>query len=120
MILHSPFFISARLLPALKVGDATLSADGCVFIFDFPDGREHEVDDFHPGASRDRADWFGSILCFLEAALESRDYRVRTGRPGENEDLFPAWVLDFFDGQGDEIGMLRIEIEESETPLIEE
>lgn len=35
-----------------------------------------------------------TLLTFLSAAMEGRQYRLRTGSAGENEDLFPAELLD--------------------------
>lgn len=118
MILHPPFIISARLLPALKIGDGYLSWDGSVFYLDTPEF-EYVVDDFHPGAGCDRQECFRAILSFLDAALESRAYRIRTGRESENEDLFPPHVLDWAEQYSDVIEMLSIDLEEVED-LIEE
>lgn len=50
-----------------------------------------------------------TLLAFLEAALESRRYREETGRPGENEDLFPAELLDWADQYSDAIAAARWE-----------
>lgn len=58
MILHEPFKISARLLPALRIGDAWLSWDGGVFFLDRPDQPEYVIDDFHPGAIADVQECF--------------------------------------------------------------
>jgi hypothetical protein len=54
-----------------------------------------------------------------QTAAESRQYRERSGRAGENEDLFPAAVVDWAAAESDEISSLAMEIEE--TPgLIED
>ena len=64
------------------------------------------------GADPEPREMLGTFLAFLSAALESRSYRQRTGREGENEDLFPPAMLDAFEGYADEVSMARIEIEE--------
>ena len=59
------------------------------------------------------------IIFMDDAAAESRHYRERTGRKGENEDLFPPRIVDWIVDNLDEIVMLRLEIGESEKELIE-
>ena len=101
MKLHPPFIISARLLPALQIGDAWLSLDhGATFWIDLPDGTEHRIEDFHQGAgNRDLVDWFSAILSFLSAAVESRNYREQRREseinPDGNEGLFPPDIVDW-------------------------
>lgn len=117
MILHPPFSISARLLPALKIGESYLSWDGDDFFIDAPDF-QYVIDDFGPGAGADTEECFRAILGFLAAAVDSRKYRERTGRTGENEDLFPAHIVDWAVDHNDEIGYLMYDLEENS--LIEE
>ena len=117
MILHPPFTISARLLPALKIGESYLSWDGEDFFIDAPDF-QYVIDDFGPGAGADTQECFHAILDFLYAAVESRKYRERTERTGENEDLFPAHIVDWAVDHNDEIGCLMCDLEENS--LIEE
>jgi hypothetical protein len=123
MILHSPLIITARLMPGVQVGDGFISLectganDGFVVYSCFIDapGFEHEVTDLRSGYGRGSvAKGLASLLSFLEAAIESRQYRERTGRGGENEDLFPAHVLDWACGHADEITMLQYELEEGQ------
>lgn len=64
------------------------------------------------GPSPTSREMLGTMLAFLEAALESRSYRLMTGRGGENEDLFPADMLDACEAFSGEISIARIEIEE--------
>lgn len=119
MKLHSPFIISARLAPAVTVGGATISFDRGRFVIDLPEGAEHVVTDYSPGFAHGLEDMFADVLGFLSACAESRAYSRRTGREGENADLFPENVGEWAESCSDEIDMLRFEIEESETSLIE-
>lgn len=123
MKLQSPFQISARLAPALKIADAWLSfADGR-FVFDFADSSEHVVTDFNfpkiriLGTTDERflQDAFSAILSFLGACAESRSYAERRGKDaseGENSGLFPGAVGAWAQMHSDEIAMLDCEITE--------
>ena len=112
MILHDPFIISARLLPALKVGNGTLSlasaswAEGprsefgkrmeFGFYLDTPDFEyfDDRMQSGCGGASMVEA--FENFLDFLEAAVESYRYEQRyLGAKGENTDLFPSYVVEW-------------------------
>jgi hypothetical protein len=131
MKLHQPFEISARLMPAVKVGGATISLevsgrvskDGrdiySAFI-DLPGGEEHEVADLRSGCQGGSVqEGMRALLSFLSAAAESYQYQQRTGREGENSDLFPVAVLDWASSCSDELSMLACEIEENDE-LIED
>ena len=132
MILHKPFIISSRLMPALVIGGATLSLSlpdrhtrGGRDIYeawiDLPDGSEHEITDLHSGRQGGSVlEGFSSLLSFLAAAGESRNYRERTGRTGEHEDLFPEPVTAWAADHEDDLSSMSYEIEESDTSLIEE
>lgn len=88
-----------------------------------PDGGNWTDSDLHGpacGADPMPREMLGTLLNFISAALESRGYRERTGRAGENEDLFPAAMLDACEGFADEMAMARCEIEEAETSDSEE
>lgn len=123
MQLHPPFAISSRLMPALHIGDVWLSLSLGAFnhegrnVFevwiDFPD-EEFHITDLRSGvggASIQKG--FASLLCFLTAAGESYDYRMRTGRPGENETLFEPRIVAWASENSDELSMLEMEIEEN-------
>lgn len=100
MTLHPPFAISARLLPALRLGDGWLSMAGTlrapVFYLDVPGAWEHTIDDLRPPAMPGHfggiVATFDALLSFMDACAESVAYADRTGRQGENADLFPAHV----------------------------
>jgi hypothetical protein len=123
MKLSHPFIISARLLPALTVADCTISFDAGAFIFDFSDGSEYIERNLRPPQCRTVGvndtperllqSQFGDLLAFLSACAESRQYATRTGRTGENADLFPENVGAWAEANSDEIGMLSCEIEET-------
>ena len=119
MKLHSPFIISARLLPALRIGDATLSLDsGAVFWLDLPDGAEHRISDYRPSRMcRDVVRVFDDILAFLSAAAEAYRYRVfvlRETEPSEdsNESLFPPNVVEWAYQNSSEIGCAQLDIQD--------
>ena len=123
MILQTPFIISSRLAPAVNVGGATISYEDGRFVIDLPDGSEHVVTDMHRprGTVRGVNDTecamvqsqFAALLGFLSACAKSRQYATRTGRVGENADLFPENVGDWAEQNSDEIAGLGIEIEET-------
>jgi hypothetical protein len=133
MVLHEPFIISSRLMPAVKVGDATISAewDGETsdkraqvrFFIDKPDGPDgpgwtYEANDLHSGVGgATMQGMFACLLSFLQACAESVNYRRRTGRRGENEDLFPPHVAEWASHNSDEMGVLEIELEETDDLL---
>lgn len=119
MILHSPFQISSRLLPALYIGGAWLQlealprdAEGRTvyrYTIDLPD-RKNPVrgEDLRSGCQGGTLqEGFGSLLAFLSAEAEE-------------EGIFESHPLHVWAKKNsDEIGMLQCDIEESETPLIE-
>lgn len=125
MKLQKPFQISARLMPALRIGDAWLSLDlsgrqtssgrdiyECWI--DLPDGSEHEITDLRSGCQGGSVlEGFSSLLSFLGAAAESVAYSRHSGKPGENADLFPAAVVAWADQHSDDLSMLVLELEET-------
>lgn len=113
MILHPPLKISARLLPAIQIDKTWISYDHGAFVFDFPDGSTYETTGFSPGHGGIE-DVFEAILSFLGAAVESRQYRERTGEMGENEDLFPPDIVDWAVYHIDEIEGLQCDLRPDE------
>lgn len=123
MYLKHPFFISSRLLPAVKVGEETLSIDFAgdggdrrvryrVYV-DFADGTEFVDESLRSGVGGGTLrDGMSSYLAFLGAAAES--YRSGTG---ENADLFPPRVVEWAHQHDSEIEMVRFEIEETKDCL---
>lgn len=138
MILHSPFFISSRLLPALKIGNATLSLENiskrdmegrqsATFILDLPNGQEYLDSSLQSGCQgfygiNGRVqDIFTTYLSFLDAAVESYKYcgSVYTNYPDENMSMFPEYVVEWAAENIDEISMLQYDIEETDKLLID-
>jgi hypothetical protein len=64
------------------------------------------------GAEIDERDALGTLLSFLGACGESRQYRDRNGYGGENVDLFPEYVGQWCEDYSDDIGMLAYELEQ--------
>lgn len=135
MILHSPFGIGSRLLPALKIGDGEVSLEFNDYTRDdraryrwhinIPAGEFSEADLCSGvGGSASLQDMFCSLLTFLSAAAESHRYRIWKGAdeidPDSNESLFPAEVVEWAAHHSDEISMIQLDIEESGAVLIEE
>lgn len=119
MILKHPFFISSRLLPAVKIGEDELSIefdgesrDGRAIYkvsIDFADGTEYVDNSMKSGVGGGSLrDGMVAFLSFLGAAAES--YR-RGG--GENEDLFPPHVVEWANLHDGEISIAQFEIEET-------
>lgn len=111
-----PMATSPRLLPAVRIGEAWLSAEDLanevVFHLDAP-GFATTLTGFQPGAGdEDVRSWMGGFLSFLTAAGEGRRYRIRTGRESENESLFLPSVVDWIEDNLDEIDRLQFEISE--------
>ncbi len=124
MKLLNPFFISARLAPAIKIADATLSFVDGSFVIDFADGTEHEVKDFNFPRCRIHGDTnesvlqagFASICSFLSACAESRQHATRHGKEpmdGENSDLIPEAIGQWAESVSDELSMLSLELKET-------
>lgn len=131
MTLHEPFKISSRLLPSLTIGGATVSlehvgytADGrdrYRWYVDLPDGREFSEADLKSGIQgASYQQMFGTLLVFLGACADGRQYQTRTGREVENSDLFPEPVGQWAEENSHEIDHLRYMIEEGGEVLIAE
>ncbi len=130
MQLKSPFIITSRLLPGLTIAGATiaLACEGATYdarvrwrwYIDLPDGGEYTDNDLKSGVGGESTQSaFESLLTFLGACGESVNYAARSGRTGENADLFPEAVAQWAADNQDEIDMARLEIEETPN-LIED
>ncbi len=118
MNLHSPFQISARLLPALKIGNAWINLemsprenDGrnrYTYTIDLPNGRSYKASDLLSGCQGGTLqEGFVSLLTFLSAEAEE-------------EGMFSRAVSKWAKQNQDEIDIIRYEIEESKRDLIED
>lgn len=134
MTLKKPFIISSRLLPALKIGNATVQleyskrpgAGGRTryqWIIDIQTdtGEQtftgHDLQSGCQGGSLQEG--FESLLSFLGAAAESLSYTRRTGRETDNADLFPAAVAAWADQNSDEISLAEMEVRETADLITE-
>lgn len=123
MTLNSPFCISPRLLPAVKIGNAFVSiqfdgqtSDGRAryrFFIDV-DGQSYEDNELHSGVGGGSLQsGMENLLAFLGAAAESYRYSMTYPGKGENLDLFPSWVNEWAYMNSDEISMVQLELEET-------
>lgn len=118
MRLRSPFLISSRLLPGLKIGNGWIQLeyskrdgrDGRTryqWTIDLPSG-EFTGGDLQSGCQGGTLqEGFESLLSFLSAA-------------SYDDGMFPEQINEWARQNSDELSMLAIEIEESEADLIEE
>jgi hypothetical protein len=127
MLLQHPVIITPRLLPGLRIGGAFISIEygrdrghrqHYRYYIDIGD-REYTEEDLSTGCQHGLQNALGTLCSFLAACAESRSYVSRTGREGENADLFPDWIGEWAEQYSDELSMLSIELEES-PELIEE
>jgi hypothetical protein len=99
MDLRPPFIIGARLLPALRIGDAVLNLEStalancrtrATFVLDIGD-QTCRIDDLYSGMNgyRSVVEPFAVMLSFMGACAEA--FRARAN-PGENADLFTPFV----------------------------
>lgn len=142
MKLHPPFMISSRLAPALRIGDywdgekvvpgtAWLSMvktepgderrTRYTFVIDGITSRVKGRTSMYQDRStqsgnggRTLVEAFDNFLGFLLAAVESREYRERTGRQGENEDLFPKWVVEWAADNKSALEYLQCELQDED------
>ncbi len=125
MKLSTPFEIGSRLMPAVRVGTCTISCDLSgrqtrdgrdiyTAWIDLPDGTEHEITDLRSGCQGGSIrDGMACLLSFLSAAGESHNYARRSGRSGDNADLFEPAIVEWAAMNTDELSMLEPEIEEN-------
>lgn len=128
MNLSHPFFISSRLMAAVKIGEATISIgyskkpgrEGRVryqWFFDWA-GLEETADDIQSGVGHGAIrEGMESLLGFMSACGESFRYR---GNGGENVDLFPESMWEWCATNREELGMLAEEIKENPDCCVEE
>lgn len=130
MILKSPCIITPRLLPGVKIGGAYVSIEyaginGTAgrtryrWYIDV-DGAEYTGDDLQSGhGGGDLRQGLESLLSFLSACGESVSYAARTGRSGENADLFPPAVAEWCAANDGELSMAAMEVQETADCIVE-
>ena len=127
MKLKPPFIITGRLMAGVRIGNAFVSielgkwtSDGRVryrYCIDIPGQPELDASDLKSGVGGGTLQGgMESLLSFLGAAAESYSYN---GMDGENSDLFPEHICQWASENSDKIEMLKYEIEENKTDLIE-
>ncbi len=104
MILYEPFQISARLLPALKIGDGWLSYDKETYVFylDTPEF-EYEVNDFRPGCCHSVQNCFEDMMYSFEVAVKEYIYTSKEGVSTTYDPLFPDHVTKWLVANEDDI-----------------
>lgn len=120
--LSPPVFISSRLAAAVAVAGATVSVEptGGADRDGKPEWRWH-VDTPHGGehSGEDLWGWGGSaemleaLLAFMAACGESVNYRDRTGRGGDNAELFPPTVAEWCAQHKEEISAVGFHVAET-------
>lgn len=136
MKLKPPFIITSTLSPGLEIGDSVLhlldasevtedNRDRAKFLLVTP-GFEYEDSQMESGVGgfRGTVGIFESFLGFIQAAIESAEYEMRTGLEGENTDLFPKHIVEWALEHKDAIDMAICEITDEDgypnESLIEE
>ena len=130
MTLKQPFFISSRLLAALQVGPACVQLE-----YAYRAGREgrtrykwtidlngkcYSGDDLQSGCQGGNLlGGFISLVSFLSGFAESVSYAQRTGKDGDNIDLFPKGLREWAHQHSDELSMLECELEEQLDLIVE-
>lgn len=123
MILTHPLIITPRLMAGVAVPGGSLSVEPSgdhdrmgkpqwFYAIDVDGWSEKGADLYGWG---DHREMVGTLLSFLSAAAESYNYRMRTGRPSENEDLFPARVVEWAHQHSDELSTIQFEIEDDDA-----
>jgi hypothetical protein len=127
MKLHAPFKISARLGPALKIGDSWLTLltiklgssgrERATFAIDTPDF-EYVDSELQSGVGgfTSMVEAFETYLGFLEASAEACFY----GPKSENYDLFPPNVTEWAHAHSNDLSMARSDICDENGNVLED
>jgi hypothetical protein len=131
MFLVSPVVITPRLLPGVQVGGAFVSIgyldsrddgrQGYQWHIDLENGESFSGDDLASGCGGgDLHGGLSSLLSFLGAFAESVGYERRTGRRGENSDLFPRGLAEWAEANADELFLLQEELDANPVAIDED
>lgn len=130
MILQDPVVITSRLKPGVMIGGTEISIDWsgrpgnrgrlrAEYWIDIGEQSYHN-DDLQTGCGGGSLrELLGNLLSFLSARGESVNHGTRTGRQGENADLFPEFVGKWAAANEDALGCAQCEIEENPDCLKE-
>lgn len=123
MILHQPFFISARLLPAIKIDGVTISIErgahdrmgreSVTCYFDLPDGTEVVDDDLSVFYNTPTQEVFSTLFAFLGCGEQAHSDTE------EGPALFDARLHEWIKANEEEFGSLQFDLDEGPR-LIEE
>jgi hypothetical protein len=136
MQLTYPAIITPRLLAGVQIDNAFISIDYSAregregrtryqFHIDIADDEngqrvEHSDDDLQSGCQGGSLrEGLESLLSFLSACGESVNHATRTGRAGENADLFPPAIAEWAAQHSDEIAIAALEVEETPDCILE-
>lgn len=120
--LYPPVFISSRLAAAVTVAGATVSVEPTGradrhgkpewrWYVDTPDGAEHSGAELYGWGGS--AAMLETLLAFMAACGESVNYRDRTGRGGDNAELFPPAVAEWCAANESELSAVGFDVAES-------
>ena len=126
MILHEPFKISARLLPAMQFENVWLSFEASTNTF-YLDGlsKEYVIDEYRPSPlCSSIQQCFADILSFMSVAGDCVAWAKRSGEDpfadeGGSANLFPREVSEWCAERHDDLSCLAMDFEEG-PQLIEE
>jgi hypothetical protein len=129
MNINQPCIITARLLPEIRVADATISIEygdwtadgrqGYRYYIDGP-GLSHEGDDLSSGCGGGTLlEGLRSLLSFLGACGDSIKWTRPSEEPGEHADLFPPEVAEWCGDNADELAYMSYELEETKDAIQE-
>jgi hypothetical protein len=132
MVLQQPFIISARLLPAIKIADCTISLERrdrdsegrwmFRIYFDFKDGRKFVEDTLRSGCGGiggGTQEMFETLFSFLTWAGEAAHWRQLSGCESENEDLFCPEITEWCEQNNDDISCLACDIKEKKGLIVD-
>ena len=122
MILNHPFMISARLMPAVRIGDATLSfdhEDGTRFYLDVPGKRAAVIRGYHlPSILRTEEEKvltaFADLMDFAQSSNDAVSFKHCYGKKTSSYALFRPVVRKFFYEQRNDIEGLVMDLRDME------
>ena len=111
--MNCPIQISARLLPAVKIGDSWLSFEPVakVFYLDTPDG-DYVLTGFRFPENTSIEETLSTCLAFMMAAAEAQDAADAGRFCDYNDDIFPLDIMRWCQENASEIGCVQYELED--------